>query len=87
MYALKRHVRQHQLEVKPVGPAMVLTLRGISPTDSLLTCVSQTVSCRWKQCRMVCSQSNLVLHLNRHIDKGVPCIYDGIFTVEGIPTI
>ena len=30
MYALKRHVRQHQLEVKPVGPAMVLTLRGIS---------------------------------------------------------
>ena len=25
MYALKQHVRQHQLEVEPVGPAMVPT--------------------------------------------------------------
>lgn len=39
MYALKQHVRQHQLEVKPVGPAMVLTLRD-EPTDALLIRVS-----------------------------------------------
>jgi len=57
MYALKQHVTQHQLEVKPVGPAM-------------------TVSCQWKQCRMVCERSSLLLHLNRHIEKGMTCIYD-----------
>jgi hypothetical protein len=27
MYALKQHVRQHQLDVEPMGPAMVQTLR------------------------------------------------------------
>ena len=26
---------------------------------------------------MVCERSSLLLHLNRHIDKGVTCIYDG----------
>lgn len=31
---------------------------------------------------MVCKQSSLLLHLNRHIDKGMACTYDGIFTVE-----
>jgi len=57
MYALKQHVRRHQLEVEPVRPAM-------------------TVSCQWKQCRMVCERSSLLLHLNRHIDKGITCVYD-----------
>jgi hypothetical protein len=33
---------------------------------------------------MVCERSSLLLHLNRHIDKGVSCIYDGIFAVEGV---
>ena len=40
MYALKQHVKQHQLEVQPVGPTMVLTLRGMNSTDLLLTHVS-----------------------------------------------
>ncbi|KAH9077224.1 hypothetical protein EDB83DRAFT_2348892 [Lactarius deliciosus] len=57
MYTLKQHVRRHQSEVEPIGPAM-------------------TVSCQWKQCRMVCEQSSLLLHLNRHIDKEITCIYD-----------
>lgn len=35
-----------------------------------------TVSCQWKQCRMVCEQSSLLLHLDRHIDKDITCIYD-----------
>jgi hypothetical protein len=30
MYALKQHVRQHQLEVEPVRPAMVLIVRDDS---------------------------------------------------------
>lgn len=38
--------------------------------------LAMTVSCQWKQCRMVCERSSLLLHLNRHIDKGVACIYD-----------
>jgi len=57
MFSLKQHVRQHQSEVKPVGPAM-------------------TVSCQWKQCRMVCEPSSLLVHLNRHIEKEMACIYD-----------
>jgi len=35
-----------------------------------------TVSCQWKQCRMVCEQSSLLLHLHRHIEKEINCIYD-----------
>jgi hypothetical protein len=31
---------------------------------------------------MVCKQFSLLLHLNRHIDKGMACVYDGTFTVE-----
>ena len=26
---------------------------------------------------MVCERSSLLLHLNRHIDKGMACVYDG----------
>ncbi|KAI0307206.1 hypothetical protein B0F90DRAFT_536511 [Multifurca ochricompacta] len=58
IYSLKQHVRRHQSEVEPVGPAM-------------------TVSCQWKQCRMVCERSSLLLHLNRHVDKEITCIFDG----------
>src|SRR6266852_641583 len=36
---------------------------------------------------MVCERSSLLLHLNRHIDKGVTCIYDGIFAVDGFQII
>jgi len=35
-----------------------------------------TVSCQWKQCRMVCEQSSLLVHLNRHIEKEMACIYE-----------
>ncbi|KAI0251363.1 hypothetical protein BJV78DRAFT_484809 [Lactifluus subvellereus] len=35
-----------------------------------------TVSCQWKQCRMVCEQSSLLRHLERHIEKETTCIYD-----------
>ncbi|KAI9507029.1 hypothetical protein F5148DRAFT_1208971 [Russula earlei] len=38
--------------------------------------ITLTVSCQWKQCRMVCQQSSLLLHLNRHIEKEITCIYD-----------
>jgi len=44
--------------------------------DLRLTGISKTVSCQWKQCRMVCEQSSLLLHLNRHIEKEITCIYD-----------
>jgi hypothetical protein len=30
---------------------------------------------------MVCERSSLLLHLNRHIDKGVTCVYDGRVSV------
>jgi hypothetical protein len=33
IYALKQHVRQHQSEVEPIGPAMVSTLCGMSPEE------------------------------------------------------
>jgi len=35
-----------------------------------------TVSCQWKQCRMVCERSSLLSHLHRHIEKEINCIYD-----------
>ncbi|KAI0245303.1 hypothetical protein BJV78DRAFT_497600 [Lactifluus subvellereus] len=38
--------------------------------------VGMTVSCQWKQCRMVCEQSSLLGHLERHIEKETTCIYD-----------
>ncbi|KAH9977829.1 hypothetical protein BGW80DRAFT_778377 [Lactifluus volemus] len=57
IYALKQHVRQHQSEVEPIGPAM-------------------TVSCQWKQCRMVCEQFSLLRHLDRHIERDIICVYD-----------
>jgi len=31
---------------------------------------------------MVCERSSLLLHLNRHIDKGMTCVYDGRVLVE-----
>ena len=31
---------------------------------------------------MVCEQSSLLLHLHRHIDKEVACIYEGILTIK-----
>ena len=30
---------------------------------------------------MVCERSSLLLHLNRHIDKGMTCVYDGRVSV------
>jgi hypothetical protein len=30
---------------------------------------------------MVCERSSLLLHLNRHIDKGMTCVYDGSVSV------
>jgi hypothetical protein len=77
IYALKQHVRQHQSEVEPIGPAMVSTLCGMNPKNSQLTCLSQTVSCQWKQCRMVCEQFSLLRHLYRHIERDIICVYDG----------
>lgn len=32
---------------------------------------------------MVCERSSLLLHLNRHIDKGVACVYDGRVLMNG----
>jgi len=33
---------------------------------------------------MVCERSSLLLHLNRHIDKEVACVYDGKIFSESI---
>ena len=31
----------------------------------------------------MCERSSLLLHLNRHIDKGVACVYDGRVLMNG----